>query len=187
VSLIGYVFKQVVPRPDWLKAPGVKEICSVSNCISKGPDGWAGSSSSGSLNGWGLSNRHEDARQLVGEEIAGAWDLFGYELVPVRYVGGVREGLDVGSDSVDPLPKDFESLGYDVVSRGRSDFFECSPLSCNGWAEEVGANEHCLVDLLDEAHRLASIAEASGCEPGDYHVVRVWRRRAVVPELRGES
>jgi len=84
-------------------------------------------------------------------------------------VAAIREICSVGPT--------FAMLGYDIVGRG-TDAFECSPLSCNGWAREIPTNQWCLVDDLDEALRLASIAEASGCEPGDYLVVQVWRESA---------
>ncbi len=38
--LIGYFPKQVATRPDWLEADRVKEVCSVRECVSAGPDGW---------------------------------------------------------------------------------------------------------------------------------------------------
>jgi hypothetical protein len=37
---IGYFPKHVLTRPDWLKAAGVLEVCSVSECVSPGPDDW---------------------------------------------------------------------------------------------------------------------------------------------------
>lgn len=31
----GYMAKKISPKPDWIEAPGVVDICSVSYCISE--------------------------------------------------------------------------------------------------------------------------------------------------------
>jgi len=171
---IGYFPKRRTPRGDVLKSPGVREICSVSECIASGPDDWI---RAWRHNDWGCYDDPSTAWEVVREEERDAFGMFAYELFPVRYVNGDAEALAVAAPAVRSIPASFEALGYDVVSRGSSSFFECSPLSCNGWADEVGANTYCLLDDLAEAHRLAAIAEAEGYEPGDYHVLRVWRER----------
>ena len=38
--LIGYFPKRTVKPPAWLEAAGVTEVCSVSTCVSDGPEGW---------------------------------------------------------------------------------------------------------------------------------------------------
>ena len=77
---IGYFPKRIVPRPEWLKAPGVLDICSVSECISPGPENW--------INHW----RHNDmwmydteeiARSIVGERHENTVvDMFAYRIMP---------------------------------------------------------------------------------------------------------
>ena len=175
-AVIGYMAKKVVQRPGWLAAPGVVEICSVSDCISKPPESWMEAWEEGRLNSWGLFDSPEEAKRFVPEVVEAEYDIFAYELEPVRYVKGIREEIDVEVPGVIPPTTEFRVVGYDVVSGKLGGYFECSPLSCNSWSEEVGANEDCLVDDSETAHGLAAIAEASGCEPGDYFVVRVRRR-----------
>lgn len=153
----------------------MREVCSVSECFAPGPGGWI---QAWRHNQWGYYDDPDSAWRLVVSAERARFDLHAYELFPVRFVSGTPVPFPVESSGVRPLEDSFLALGYDVVSRGKSDFFECSPLSCNGWSMEVGANAHCLVDDLEEALRLASIAEASRCEPGDYHVMRVWRQGA---------
>ncbi len=41
-TLIGYFPKHIATCPGWLEAEGVKEVCSVSECVSPGPEGWIG-------------------------------------------------------------------------------------------------------------------------------------------------
>lgn len=171
---IGYFPKRVTPRGGVLNSPDVREICSVSECIASAPDDWI---RAWRHNDWGYYDDPATAWEIVPEEVRAAFRMFAYELFPVRYVNGDPESRAVAAPAVRPIPAGFEALGYDVVSRGSSSFFECSPLSCNGWADEVGANAYCLVDDPEDAHRLAAIAEAEGYEPGDYHVLRVWRER----------
>ena len=172
--LIGYFPKRRTQRPGWLEADAVREICSVSECMAAGPEGWI---HAWKHNAWGVFDTPALAWGVVPEREREAFDLFAYAVYPARFVSGFKAALDVQIEGVAPRDPSFLMLGYDIVSRGPN-AFECSPLSCNGWAGEVGTNEWCLVDDLDEALRLASIAEASGCEPGDYLVVQVWRGSA---------
>lgn len=39
-TLIGYFPKRVVAALDWLQAGGEKDVCSVRECVSPGPEGW---------------------------------------------------------------------------------------------------------------------------------------------------
>ena len=174
--LIGYFPKQIVPRPEWLKAPGVLDICSVSECMSSGPDDW--------VNQW----RHNEMWMYDTEEIA--WSIVGgqlestsfeivaYRMVPHIFDNGKAESLAIPPLGVQALPADFRFLGFDVVSRSQGVAFECSPLSCNGVAATEPVNAHCLVDDEKTARRLALAFsnQAIGCEPGPYCIVEVWRR-----------
>jgi hypothetical protein len=72
----------------------------------------------------------------------------------------------------------FEPLGLDVVCKSVADFFECSPLSCNGAAKTFKANSHCLFDALDDAVAAAKEFSKRNWEPGPYYVARVLRQRA---------
>jgi len=154
----------------------VREVCSVSECLSPGPEGWI---SAWEHNRWGAFDDPERAWALVPEAEREAYGMYAWAVLPTRWVDGREEPFEVEArEDVAALRTTFEPLGYDVVSRGSSEFFECSPLTCNLWGAEVGANRHGLVDTLEAAAQLAARAEASGCEPGPYHVVRVWRQRA---------
>lgn len=175
-TLIGYFPKQVVATPDWLEAAGVKEVCSVSECISPGPDGW--------INHWA----HNDTWAFDDEAAAwavvpdgssnAAFRMCAYRLFPVQFAGGEQRPFAISSLAVRPLSDDYRRLGYDVVSRSCGTTFECSPLSCNHAANRVKVNAHCLVDDRDEAFRLAALFSRpqEGYEPGPYFIVEVWRQ-----------
>ena len=52
---------------------------------------------------------------------------------------------------------------------------ECSPLSCNSIAKEVAANEHCLLDSLDDAINLLETGVFDNSEPGPFRIISVSR------------
>jgi hypothetical protein len=68
--------------------------------------------------------------------------------------------------------KDFLSVGFDAVARSH-DFFECSPLSCNGGAATFATNDACLFQALEEALAAAKEFSTGNWEPGPYWVVEV--------------
>ena len=96
-------------------------------------------------------------------------------MYPSDFSDGVERPLEATPIDVNPLDASFESVGYDVVSRSGTSFFECSPLSCNYLAKEIDTNSYCLVRELDDALALALSAE-SRWEPGPYYVLEVWRQ-----------
>ncbi len=172
--LIGYLPKRITLRPDWLKAPQVAEICSVSDCIASPPCGW--------IDRW-LHNdlfvydAPELAWKVVPDLERAAHKLYGYRLFPVEFRGERQQPFDVPPLTVEPMSPEFELLGYDMVSRSLGTTFECSPLSCNHLAETIPTNQYCLVNDADTAFRLASMFEGQQPEPGPYFVVEVWRAR----------
>ena len=75
----------------------------------------------------------------------------------------------------DPIPGSFQTLGFDSVCKSTRGVlgFECSPLSCNGLAEEWPVNEFCLFPSLGDAIAGAVRFAADQPEPGAYFVVEV--------------
>lgn len=181
-TLIGYFAKLTMKRPDWLKAPQVDEICSVSDCMSHGDWDW--------INEW----RHNEmwvfnspalALSVVPKESRELCDVYAYRLFPVRYFKGTRQPFVTPTVSPVLLHSDFEKLGYDLVSRETETEFGHSPLSCNHLAAEVTTNRFCLLNTAEEAFTLAPTLEVPGQpmrgEPGPYHIVEVWRQRVSPP------
>ena len=160
-------------RPDWLKAAGVNEVCSVSTCVSGAPDGWIDQWRHNEM--WAYDTP-ELAWSVVPEAARSEFDLYAYLMFPVQFDEG-QQPFEIPPLTVAPLPSSFERLGIDVVSRSCGSSFECSPLSCNHMAEHVAVSRYCLVDEPDVAFGLAADFEAGGCEPGPYYVVEVWRQR----------
>lgn len=167
----GYFPKRTLRRPDWLKVPSVEEICSVSTCMSAGPENWVGAWKHNEL-GW--YDSPELAWTLV-PALAEGFEVFAYALAPVVFVAGEQKPLAVPSLAVAVRPAAYEVIGFDAVSRSVSDFFECSPLSCNHMATEISVNRYCLIDSMRDALAAAHRFSVEQPEPGAYHVIQVWR------------
>ena len=169
----GYFAKRVKPRPEHLPVSGVREICSVSECLSPGADDWI---ATWRHNGLGWFNRVADAVSVVPEDQRGEYRLFAYRIHLEVFRGRRRAALAVPDDvRPEPLPAGFRSIGFDSASRSSASglSLECSPLSCNYMANEMPVNEHCLFPTLDDAIAGAVRFAIEQPEPGDYYVVEV--------------
>ena len=169
----GYFARRVAPRPDHLRAPGVREVCSVSECLSPGADDWI---SQWRHNGFGWFNSVSDALSVVPAVERAQFRLFAYRLQPEVFRGTGRAPLTPPDDvRPEPLPAGFRTIGFDSASKSSDSglSLECSPLSCNEMAAELPVNEHCLFPTLEAAIAGAARFAAEQPEPGDYYVVEV--------------
>jgi hypothetical protein len=173
--MIGYLPKRSAVPEHWrslVKLDHITEICSVSNCIASPPEGW---SERGLHNEFGFFNTRGYA-ELILPDPPDDFSLFAYRLWPVRFKKHRTSTLGAPHTEVEPVPPEWITLGFDVVSRTIGSSFGCSPLSCNGLANEVfGVNRYCLMDTLDEALALAERFSQEEPEPGPYYVIEVLR------------
>jgi hypothetical protein len=175
LSLIdaGFFMKRIEVRPASLNAPGVREICSVSHCISPAPENWIQAWLHNDL-GW--FNRIADALTVVRPEERHEYRLFGYRVFPEVFTAEGRDAI-VLPENVKPeaIGQEFRSLGFDSTNKTMESVlgFECSPLSCNAMAEEIRANKYCLFATLDEAIAGAERFATEQPEPGSYFVIEV--------------
>jgi len=179
--LAGYFARRIASKPDALQAPGVREICSVSECISSGADGWI---SAWRHNRLGWFNSVDDAISALPADQRGAFRLFAYRMRPEIFRSRTRMAFTLPDDvDPEPLPAGFHSIGFDSASRSSWDSLslECSPLSCNGLAVALPVNEHCLFPTLDAAIAGAERFAAEQPEPGDYYVVEVLEGPRIEP------
>ena len=182
-TLIGYFPKRRALRSGWVSpypehpdagfpAPAsVDEICSVSDCIARGPD-----LMTGDINPMGGYGSLEAAWQAVPVDRQGDFCLFAYRVAPVRFRDGQEEPLELPSLDIDPIPSSFTLLGYDAVELSDGPCLGCSPLSCNGQAARTVVNRHCLMSTEAQGMALAREYSITQPEPGPYGVVEVWRK-----------
>lgn len=173
--LLGYFPKELVPLPDWMVRIEIKEIGSVSQCLSAGPEGWM---EAWQHNEWGYFRDPETAWGLVPTAEQHRYRLHAYALDPSEFGDGEEQSMVVPELDVLALGGEFRCVGWDVVSRSAGQSFECSPLSCNLLAEEFETNAYCLFEDFSDARDLALAAHSLRCEPGPYHIVEVWIRDA---------
>lgn len=168
----GYFPKKATPRPEGYDLPGVVDIASVSGCIAKGPE----TDRELDVNALDFFDDVDAAESVVPESDQSQFNVYAYEFLDERFVRGLAEPWTVPPLACKLPDSDFEPLGFDVVSKSITDFFECSPLSCNGKAATFRANVHCLFNALEAAVAAAEVFSKEEPEPGLYYVARVFRR-----------
>jgi len=171
-KFVGFFPKVSCPRPEWLKGEEIKEICSVSDCIATGPQGWIDEWKHNEL---GFFDTEEFAMEVAKKDCK-TYRLYAYKLYPLRFRDGVAQEFSVPLDLKADLSR-YDFLGFDVVSKSESDFFECSPLSCNGACELYQVNQYCLISRYEEAYKACLEIERGNWEPGPYYLFEVYRRR----------
>ncbi len=172
--MVGY-FPHRTNLPTGLSFPtNVTELCSVSHCLNPAPENWV---EHWRHNDLGFFNTRQDALSILTRDATG-FSLFAYRLLPIRYLKDQAQRFEIMDQDDDPLPPSFISLGFDVVNKTFSAFFECSPLSCNGMANEVAVNRFFLLGTLDEAIAFAERCAREEPEPGPFYVVEVLRGRS---------
>lgn len=176
--LLGYFPKKPALPANAPFGAQVTRVCSVSHCINGPANEWI---QHWTHNDWGYYDTPGAALAILdGLPDAAEFRLFAYRLLPAYFDGdGVRHEIELapGEPPVVPLDASFRSIGFDVVSRGISAYFECSPLSCNGMAKEVaGVNEDCLLPTLEAAVSFAERCAREQPEPGAYYVLEVFEQ-----------
>ena len=173
---VGYMAKKIAQRPDWLKAPEVKDICSVSNCIS---DDFIDYIRFWRHNGYWFFDNPQLIQDLSQENHVELADLtfFYYEVHEKEFDEERKQWLsldppDFPTNVIPPTKKEF--LGYDVVTFSARTNAECSPLSCNHLASEIRANTYCLLESFEEAKESLETGKFDHSEPGPFRVFAVY-------------
>jgi hypothetical protein len=134
------MLKRVSPRPDWLKAENVRDIYSVSACVSKD---FADYINFWKHNGYWLFDSPDIMTALAKSQhidLAGT-TLFYYEVYEREYDEATKTWQEFkaeqsfGTDVQVPHGKTLE--GFDVVCFWVHNNPECSPLSCNSVSENL--------------------------------------------------
>jgi hypothetical protein len=174
---VGYMAKRVAVRPEWLKAERVKDIYSVSGCVSKN---FADFINYWKHNGYWFFNSPQVLLELAQQnsiDVTGAI-LFFYEAYEQEFDDtegqwAIFQPEPSFKTQVVP-PTEMALEGYDIVTFSLGTSAECSPLSCNSLAAQVQTNEHCLLPSLKSVLQLLEADKFNDMEPGPYRVFAVY-------------
>jgi hypothetical protein len=174
---VGYMAKRVKARPEWLPADRVRDVYSVSACVSRD---FADYINFWKHNGYWFFDSPRVILELAQQgsiDLAGT-TLFFYEAYERQFVHDRGEWVGFEPERAFPtdvLVPDIRTLeGYDVVTFSAGTSAECSPLSCNALATDVRTNAHCLLDSLERARRLLEDGTFRNAEPGPYRILAVY-------------
>ena len=172
---VGYMAKRVCERPEFLHAPVVVDIYSVSSCVS---DYFADYINSWKHNGYWLFDSPEIIQTVAKEnsiDLNGA-ELFYYEAHELQFDGQVWRTFAPEPSfplNVKRLPQK-KLKGFDVVTFQGGNAPQHSPLSCNSLAEKIPTNSHCLLDSFEVAESHLNSGGFAGGEPGPYRIFAVY-------------
>ncbi len=174
---IGYLYKRVAPSPEWLGAPGVKDIFSVSHCISSS---FADYIKYWRHNGYWLFDAPAVMKTLAAEQLIplDGLKLFYYEAYRFEFDEETQAWRGFAPEpsfalNVEP-PRKKVLEGFDVVTFSSGNDPGCSPLSCNACAQNVQTNEHCLLPTFEEAKAALESGALTAAEPGPYRIIAVY-------------
>jgi hypothetical protein len=172
---IGYMAKRLSHKPDWLDAPLVIDIYSVSGCIS---EDFTDYTNYWKHNGYWMFDSPAVIRDIAMTNAIGleGTSLFYYEAYEMEFNGQVwcpyAPEPSIPTNVTVPSAKKLE--GFDVVTFFARGHPECSPLSCNSLAKNFRTNDHCLFPSFDEAKTNLKKGAFSKCEPGPYRIFSVY-------------
>ena len=194
---LGFIAKKLHPVPpgEW---GGAEEICSVSPCIARYPDGWDDRPfDPPAFNPAYCMTKAADARNRVADAERPLTRIYALKIIPAVFTKDSPtpnlydvDELFARLGGLPELPDErnmagFERLGYDatvfgpLADPGPCWGWSCSPLSCNFMAQSHPVNRYCLIDDLDGAVAVAKAFARDEPEPGPYVIVEVFREAAV--------
>jgi hypothetical protein len=178
---LGYLYKRVAKRPDWIKAKNVEDIYALSGCVS---EDFADYINYWRHNGYWLFDSPEIIQSLAREHSISleGMELFYYEAFEQEYNDKIEQWVPYAPEAsfVTNIqePKSRQLEGFDVTNFTVHTSPECSPLSCNSLAETIPTNKHCLFSIFEDAKLAIETGKFENGEPGPYRIIAVY----TVPE-----
>ncbi len=165
---VGYMVKRILNVPKGFENTDIVAIYSVSGCMS---NDFAYYIEFWKHNGYWFFDSPQIIQQIAKEhsiDLTGT-KLFYYEVYNLEFHEDTEwksfePEASFITDIEKPSLKNLE--GYDVVTFSCGNSAECSPLSCNGLADTIPVNKHCLLSSFDEAHQLLEHGKFQHSEPG---------------------
>ena len=174
---VGYMYKKIVHRPDWLKAANVDDIYSLSGCVS---DNFTDYTNYWKHNGYWLFNSPAVMEEIARENslVLVGMTLFYYEVFTEQFDENSKEWSTFEPEASFPTkveePASAQLEGYDVTTFSVGNSPECSPLSCNSLAAAITVNRHCLFESFGEAKQSLEAGQFDGSEPGPFRIFAVY-------------
>lgn len=173
----GYMAKKIVQRPEWLKADAVADIFSVSGCTS--PD-FADYITYWKHNTYWFFDSPNIIQEILAKEeknldefVMLYFEFYEKEFDEETKIWELFTGDEAFSYNVQ-IPTQKLLMGYDFVSYTGGTMHTCSPLSCNGLAERIPTNTHCLLHTFEEAMNVTEHMSEEVGEDGPYRIVAVY-------------
>ena len=174
---LGYMYKRISQRPDWLGVGSVVDIYSASECISKN---FCDYINYWKHNGFWLFDSPSVMERLADKQAINleGCTLFYYEAYEHQFLQDEKEWADYSpiedfkTKVVVPPTRRLE--GYDVSTFLCGNKPECSPLSCNYLARELPVNAHCLFANFEEAKCAIDSGKFEHSEPGPLRILAVY-------------
>ena len=174
---VGYMFKKVVARPDWLNAGAVLDVYSLSSCISETFGDYI---KYWKHNGYWLFDSPDMIRDLAQNaaiDLSGT-TLFYYEVYENEFDEKSQAWSAFAPESSlatnVQVPEEKRLEGFDVTGFMCRTSPECSPLSCNSLATSIAVNQHCLFDTFAEAKQALESGFFNNSEPGPFRIFAVY-------------
>lgn len=172
---VGYMAKRVQEKPDWLLAPHVIDIYSVSNCQS---EDFADYIPYWKHNGYWFFDSPEVIKNVATEhsiDLQGT-SLFYYEVYEMEFDGeNWQQFSPEASFPTNVAPPSRKQLeGFDVANFTARTSPECSGLSCSSLARDLQTNAHCLFGSFSEAESKVGSGAFNDSEPGPYRIFSVY-------------
>ena len=171
----GYMAKYVARKPEWLQAPAVQDIYSVSNCVSQA---FADYINFWKHNGYWLFDSPDIIRAVAREQsvLLEGTSLFYYEAYEEEFDDATWHPYapEPSFQTNVAVPASRRLEGLDVVTFLARNSPECSPLSCNGLAGELHTNAHCLLPSFEDAQASVASGRFNNSEPGPYRIFAVY-------------
>ncbi len=176
---VGYMYKTVKAKPDWIKTHRVDDVYSVSCCVSTDfMDDWI---NQWKHNGYWLFNSAQDIEEIAKNNNISLKDMTLFFYCSYQYQWNELDKKwtnfepDIAFETHIIMPDKAELQGYDVVSFIGENSAGCSPLSCNQMADKLIVNNHCLLNDFDETKAYIESGIFNSCEPGPYRILAVYR------------
>jgi hypothetical protein len=173
---VGYMYKTVSDKPDWLKTDQVSDIYSVSSCVSEDFDDWI---NYWKHNGYWFFNCPQVIKDLAIEndvDLSGM-KLFFYTVYEFQWNDETNQWETFEPEESFEInvltPKKATLQGFDVTTFFNQNDAECSPLSCNHLAQEMKVTNHCLFSSFNEAKEMLESGRFDQCA-GPYRIFEVY-------------